>query len=456
MSRLRIGIFGHYGNRNLGDEAITAAVARAIRRHLPGAEIVGLSINPDDTAQRHGIAALPIRDIETPVAGAAAPRPAAPAGGTKPAAAAPAGIGFKQRLKRIPVVYWPLKALARTWEGAGALRREFGFLRACYGRVKALDLLMISGSNQFLDNFGGPLGFPYTLFKWTLLARLTGTPVAVLSVGAGPVASPVSKFLIRWVLSRVQYHSFRDRGSRALIAEIGYRGPTRVAPDLAFSLLTDRPPPRAAATAGRPVVGLNPMPVYDARYWPVADPEKYDNYVAKLATFVGRLIEARYPVVLFSTQAKDALVIDDIQARLTETAGGIPPGLRVSLSASVDALIDTLSGLDAVVATRFHGVLLPLLVERPVVGICYQRKTRDLMDDMGQGGYALDLEGFEVEELWQCFVRLMERREDETQRITDKKNAYVAALERQYREVFGLLDDGTGRARAPAAPETRR
>lgn len=442
--RYRIGVFGHYGNRNLGDEAITAAVVRNIRCHVEGAEIVGLSINPEDTRQRHGIAAFPIRDRADTGPGPARPaRPAATETRAEPAAAVD---GIKQRIKRVGIIYRPLKAVAATVHALRAAARELLFLRRCWSMVRSLDLLMISGSNQFLDNFGGPLGFPYTLLKWTLLARIAGTPVAVLSLGAGPISSSVSKLLICKVLNTVSYHSLRDRGSQRLIMQIGYRGATRVAPDLAFSLLSGDRSARTARPSGRPVVGLNPMPVYDGRYWPVADPEKYDNYVAKLTDFVGRLIEAQYPVVLFSTQAKDALVIEDIQARLAQHSGAAR--LRVRLSDSVDELVATLQGMDLVVATRFHGVLLPLLVERPVVGICYQSKTRELMDDMGQGKYALDLNGFAADELWECFSRLIGQREDETQRIVDKKNAYVEALEHQYREVFGLLAGGR-RGRAP-------
>ena len=52
---MKIGVFGHYGNQNLGDEAITTATIQNIQRHFPHAEVVGLSVKPDDTAKRYGI-----------------------------------------------------------------------------------------------------------------------------------------------------------------------------------------------------------------------------------------------------------------------------------------------------------------------------------------------------------------------------------------------------------------
>jgi polysaccharide pyruvyl transferase WcaK-like protein len=54
LRRIRkIGVFGHVGNENLGDEAIIAAVIQNIRRRYPNAEIYGFTINPEDTRKRH-------------------------------------------------------------------------------------------------------------------------------------------------------------------------------------------------------------------------------------------------------------------------------------------------------------------------------------------------------------------------------------------------------------------
>ncbi len=56
-----IGVFGHYGNQNLGDEAITTAVIQHVIRHWPAARIRGFSVNPADTSERYQVPAFPIR-----------------------------------------------------------------------------------------------------------------------------------------------------------------------------------------------------------------------------------------------------------------------------------------------------------------------------------------------------------------------------------------------------------
>jgi polysaccharide pyruvyl transferase WcaK-like protein len=63
MSRAntRNGILHHVGGGNLGDEATLETVARDIKRRWPNAEIVALSMNPDDTKARHGVKSDPLR-----------------------------------------------------------------------------------------------------------------------------------------------------------------------------------------------------------------------------------------------------------------------------------------------------------------------------------------------------------------------------------------------------------
>ena len=61
MKKLHIGVFGHYGNQNLGDESIIEAVIQNIKNRVPDAKIYGFSIQPEDTRRRYNIEAFPIR-----------------------------------------------------------------------------------------------------------------------------------------------------------------------------------------------------------------------------------------------------------------------------------------------------------------------------------------------------------------------------------------------------------
>jgi polysaccharide pyruvyl transferase CsaB len=59
----RIGISGSYGGMNLGDEAILEAMLHDLRAELKNPDILVFSRNPEDTRQRHGVEALPVREM---------------------------------------------------------------------------------------------------------------------------------------------------------------------------------------------------------------------------------------------------------------------------------------------------------------------------------------------------------------------------------------------------------
>jgi polysaccharide pyruvyl transferase WcaK-like protein len=174
------------------------------------------------------------------------------------------------------------------------------------------------------------------------------------------------------------------------------------------------------------------MPTYDPRYWCFPETEKYQSYVRRLAAFVSALLREGYPVRFFNTMPKDENVIHDVLASLAPDVKPLTDGVT-RLSRSVAELMATYASFDLVVATRFHGILLSLLAERPVLGICYYRKSRDLLIEAGQGDYAVELESFTLEDVMRRFKALEANRVAELSKILRKRNAdYRAALHRQF------------------------
>ena len=58
-------------------------------------------------------------------------------------------------------------------------------------------------------------------------------------------------------------------------------------------------------------------------------------------------------------------------------------------------LIGVIDGSDIVVATRYHGILLAVFRGRPTIGICYQAKSRRLLEMAGLGEFAVEAEGID-------------------------------------------------------------
>lgn len=435
-----IGVFGHYGNKNLGDEAIIAAVMHNLAARMPQARLCCFSVNPDDSAHRYGVAAYPIRRIAAKVRPTAAPaQTAARSAGGEPGR--PIRPGLRQRLVGLPLVGPLLKAAARTKDLVLEALQEARFLINGRRHLRGIDVLLIAGSNQFLDNFGGPWGFPVTLLKWTILARISGVKVYFVSVGAGPLDQPTSHRLIRWALRFPQYVSLRDDSSAALLRDIGVTAPLRVYPDLAHSLpiedIAAAALPSGAQGRCLPVIGINPMPLYDPRYWCEKDDSRYRTYLGKMVDFVHRLMEAGYPFFLFATQEKDNNVSVDVLQELSRLRGETMRFEDHALtSQTVAELLANIKAADITVATRFHGTVLSLHAGKPMLGVCYYRKARELMAEYGQQDYAVDLDDFVVDDLWQRFERLVERRSQEQIVIGQRNTEYHALIQAQYELLF--------------------
>lgn len=262
--------------------------------------------------------------------------------------------------------------------------------------------------------------------------------MAFVSVGAEPIHSPISKRLIRWALALADYRSFRDEGSRRLIESIGARGPHRVCPDLVHGFRL--PPARTVEATGPAItVGINPIPFFDARYWTEDDDAIYQRYVDGLAGFAGWLLERGHRVVLLPTQVHaDPLVIQDIELAMKRAGAGVGDDrVLVPAVGDFDDLAAALSLTDVVVASRFHGVIFSLLLDKPVFALSYYRKTDELMESLGLGDYVLPIRDVDKERLMARFLLLEGSLAAVRAGIEGPRREYVRALEAQYDEIVG-------------------
>ena len=358
-----------------------AAFVTNIRRRLPRAQILAFTDIPRDTQQRHGIPAFPLRRSPSEAD--------ASAGGAQEEegrSREPSGAGWRSSLRPFPGAR-PAARAGRSIVGfPRAIVTEMRFVPYAIRRLRHLDLLIIAGGGQLGDYFGGTWGYPFRIFKWCALAKAMGAKVAFVSVGAGPLRSPLSRFFIRAAVSSADYRSLRDQSSARLMTDIGVRRETLVYPDPAYSLPLP-PVTRRAPRRGSLVVGINPLPYFDAHYWAEHDEKIYRAHVEVMSRFAAWLIQHGHRVCLFPTQLRaDPEVIEDVRREIL--ASGIPGVASGILERPVDGfdtLITAIDEMDAVVATRYHGIVFALQMNKPVVGVSYDPKTSDLMHDVGLG-----------------------------------------------------------------------
>ena len=388
---------------------VVAVLITAIRQRRSAAQIVGVSMAPGDTSVRHTVRALPLnpgQDVS----------------------------------KRSSPGSHEARGKSRALRGRRALGlwRELQFSIRSYAALRSIDQLVAAGSQQLLDVWG-PWAHPYTTFRWTLLARLAGTEMALPSVGAGPITSRMSRFLIRRSVEWATFVSVRDEDSARELRAIGVRRELAVCPDMGWAYARSKPhvDPPERETA---VVGLSVMPYEDPRYWPNSEQSRYRAYMAKMATFVANLLQHGDRVLLFSSQTRaDRLVAEDLRRDLGDRGLADHPRLEwaVDRIETVEQLVETVSRCDYVVAARFHSVLLPLSLGIPTIGLAYQPKTCELLAQVGRSANGFDIDSFEVGELEAALEKLRaEEGADERAELLGHVGRFRDAVEEQFDLLF--------------------
>lgn len=425
-----IGLWGHFADANLGDDACPTALLHHLQRRVPAARFELFCRFPEVAQARWGLPAHPVRPLSPDHRGPwevppslLQQHPGATAGGWRARARAVAPLRAVVRAARVIV------ALAHR------LPAELRFFWQSRSRLRGIDLVIVAGSNPLFDFFGGFWEFPFRVWEWTLLARLSGARVAFVSVGAGPVVSTRSGALLARVLRRATYVSYRDEGSRQLMRRYGFDGPDEVYPDLAHSLPFV---PRSRARSARLRVGINPMIVHHSVFWPVSDPATHRRYVDSLAALAAALVAAGDDVFFYGTQKDDRVTAGEIQAALWTTTPAVAPPPFL-MPASVDELLGLCDSADLLVTTRFHGAVFGVITARPTLAICYQGKTREVLERAGLGAYAIDFAQVTPELLLSTLARLRAERAPVEKALRQYAEQQRARLDAQYERVMALI-----------------
>lgn len=438
----KIGLLHHMGGGNLGDDGTLDAVLQSIRNRWANAEVIGLSMNPDDTLKRHGIVSYPIRQRTWGLGSVFVNNRAT----------------FKEHAKAVlrgyPLLFQFLKAIRFLILGIpSAILNEILFLARAIRVMRSLDLLIVCGGGQLVESsggpwefVGGPWQFPFTIFKWILGARLFHARCLVLNVGAGPLVKFISKCFVVGSLLCSDYVSFRDEDSEALIRRLGFKGRTYVVCDTAYCL--DIPPARrgpldksAAPKTYKATVGLAPMAYGDPRLSPKHDPQVYNDFIQRLASFATWLLKNGYRVTLFCTDIGiDPPAIEDLEKLLRSNSDVSNASVNGSLLRvhqwTTQELLANMSSMDYVVVCRFHAVVFAHLLNLPVLAVNHHPKVRSQMNDLGLSEYCVDIENCETAVLARTFLSLVENRAGIKRRMSQKLTMYRGRLNLQFDNLF--------------------
>jgi polysaccharide pyruvyl transferase WcaK-like protein len=281
-------------------------------------------------------------------------------------------------------------------------------------------------------------GFPYAMLLLSASGRLLGTKIALVSVGAGTINQPLTRWLFDAAARLASYRSYRNQGSREAMRRRGVDvTDDHVYPDLAFSY------PAPPHDPGDPrVVCVGVMEYHGSN----DDRERADeiraSYVDGMRRFVGWLVDNGRDVRLLigDTNGSDGIVVQEILTHLRESR----PELESSRATAepVTSFADVLRVIQpagTVVAIRFHNVLGSLKLGKPTIAISYSPKHDALMADMGVPEFSQPVYPFDLGLLIQRFTEVEERSAELSQVIMKHNAVNEQLLEHQFAELSAAL-----------------
>jgi polysaccharide pyruvyl transferase WcaK-like protein len=422
----KIGLLDHLGGGNLGDDATLDAVMQNIKNRWPDSVIFGFSMNPSDTQARHGIPSYPIRTQTWSF-------------GDRPGNSS---VTVKTRVKAALTEHRVLTRLLKAFHTVAAripkaFCQELVFLAKSFRIIRSFDFLIISGGGQLLDSWGGPWKFPYTLFKWVLLAKLSRVKCYFINVGAGPLNHPLSRWFVRRALLLANYVSFRDDNSRTLVQEIGFTGTSHVVADSVYSLDISASGANRGARRAETIVGFSPMAYCDPRVYWEKNQDVYNCFIRNLGLF-GSWLLRYHDLMLFSTDlCLDSLAIEDLQIAIRNTADiANSRSLTREPITALDNILNQISLMDYVVTCRFHGVVFAHMLNKPVLAISHHPKVSALMNDLGLAKYCVDIRSCDLSVLTETFGSLVSNSEDIKSRMAERLAYYKLDLSIQFDALF--------------------
>ncbi|MDE0232234.1 MAG: polysaccharide pyruvyl transferase family protein [bacterium] len=321
-------IIGHYGFRNLGDEAILAGMLVLLRETFPTGRWTVASGDPSDTRRRHGVEAVDRADV-------------------------PAFLSEAYRSRMVIV------------GGGGLLSDQWGFQPEHALSRDAADI----------PGYLAP----------ALAAAAAGTPVLVWGVGVGPFHDPRSPQWVRALAEAASAFTVRTDQDRSELASLGIADSPVVGDPAWLVDRVDLPPDlnQTISDLPRPLVAVAP------RSWGTGETqaERERNLARALDIFCE---ENGGSVLLAPMQELGSDEFDD--RRCCERIAGLMRSSAIHLTPqdlSPGQLITVFGRSDMAVNMRLHGMILAAMGRTPSVSISYDPKVARMAAELRLGPWCV-------------------------------------------------------------------
>ena len=403
----RVGLFGLLGSGNIGNDASMDVMLRYLRAYHPDAIVDAMCRGPEEIRAKCGIDAVPLLWSQK----------------------------YEGRLSGVNA-----KAVKLLGKGVDA------FHTASW--VRRHDAVIVPGMGALEASLPlRPWQTPYAMFLLCVSGRLTGTKVAMVSVGANAINQRMTRWLFNLAARNAFYRSYRDAQSCDAMRQRGLdTSRDHVYPDLVFGL------PAPPYNPGDPqIVGLGVMAYYGTNDDRQHADEIHAAYVAKMQRFTRWLIDnGRKVRLLVGDSQWDDSVVQEIVADAREHRPDLDQTWVVAdRVTSFAELTRAMTPASIVVATRYHNVMCALKLEKPVISIGYAAKNVAIMTDAGLADFCQHTNSLDVDRLIQQFKELESRSAQVRQTIKERNAANARLLDQQFAELSAVLFPASGAGTAP-------
>ena len=407
----RVGLFGLLGQGNLGNDGSMEAVLAYLRTEHPEVIVDSLCSEPDVVTARYGIHAAPLRWY----------RPdRLQASGKVTILRKSFGLGMGIGIDALRTVSWVRRHEAVIVPGMGVLETTVPMR---------------------------PWKTPYWMFLLCASGALSGSKVALVSVGANVTNHRVTRRLITAAVRLAHYRSYRDTVSKDAMQRMGVdTSGDAVYPDVAFAL----PTPSGVRKMGR-TVGIGVMDYSGGNDDLDQAHELRANYLEQMKNFSRWLVDNGRPIRLFTSDTADQPVIEEIAADVRAYRPDLDPSwVMAEPASSIAELMQQIAPVDTVVATRYHNVLFALLLAKPTLALGYGAKHEVLMADAGLPGFCLPCKSLDVTQMIERFTELESCSAQLTQIIIERNATKARLVDRQLAEMSAALFPGPDKGNAAA------
>jgi polysaccharide pyruvyl transferase WcaK-like protein len=409
----QIALLGNFGSGNLGNEGSLFSMLKHIQQYRSSDYLKCICTNPDIVMKEHHINAVALNiQNESKIRNVKGIR-----------------MYLWKILKRlrIPIIiadwYWSFRCL------------------------KNIDAMIIPGTGILDDFCVSPMGIPYDLFRWCVVAKIYKIKTLFISVGAGPIHHPVSRWLMKSATKTACYRSYRDNYSKEFMENIGLLTKNdEIAPDLVFSIKPRNPVSISANLRNKKIVGVGIMNYLGFGKRTDDANEIYSAYINKVSEFIVELCKKGYFVrLLIGDVSSDNLAIIDILNRIDKldknSANNIVKSDPIQ---SISDLIKEISSSDIVVATRFHNLVYALILRKPVVSFGYAPKNDELLKDIELEEYVQQVEKVNISKLIYQVDQAYKNMNFIEQKIDSKLDDYNRCLNKQFEKIYSIIYYGCG------------